>query len=135
MMLSKEQIIAILVVLVVVLLCLKLIKGLLKWCIIAGVVCIGLVYFNIATPKQIHNIAGQIADKGVESYQKIADNSENIRIKDNKIQIRVDAGKWLSIDKLGKIVSNKQKELIVTYKGKEYKVTDKNVKKLLESFQ
>lgn len=135
MMLSKEQIIAILVVLVVVLLCLKLIKGLLKWCIIAGVVCIGLVYFNIATPKQIQDIAGQIADKGVESYQKIADNSENIRIKDNKIQIKVDTGKWLSIDKLGKIVSNKQNELIVTYKGKEYKITDKNVKKLLESFQ
>lgn len=125
----------ILVVVVVVLLCLKLIKGLLKWCIIAGAVCIGLVYFNIATPKQIQDIAGQIADKGVESYQKIADASNNIRIKDNKLQIKIDAEKWVSIDKLGKIVSNKQKELVVTYKGKEYIITDKNVKKLLESFQ
>lgn len=127
--------IMILVVVVVVLLCLKLIKGLLKWCIIAGAVCIGLVYFNIATPKQIQDIAGQIADKGVESYQKIADASNNIRIKDNKLQIKIDAEKWVSIDKLGKIVSNKQKELVVTYKGKEYIITDKNVKKLLESFQ
>lgn len=132
---SKEQMIMILVVVVVVLLCLKLIKGLLKWCIIAGAVCIGLVYFNIATPKQIQDIAGQIADKGVESYQKIADASNNIRIKDNKLQIKIDAEKWVSIDKLGKIVSNKQKELVVTYKGKEYIITDKNVKKLLESFQ
>lgn len=132
---SKEQMIMILVVVVVVLLCLKLIKGLLKWCIIAGAVCIGLVYFNIATPKQIQDIAGQIADKGVESYQKIADASDNIRIKDNKLQIKIDAEKWVSIDKLGKIVSNKQKELVVTYKGKEYIITDKNVKKLLESFQ
>lgn len=134
-MMSKEQMIMILVVVVVVLLCLKLIKGLLKWCIIAGAVCIGLVYFNIATPKQIQDIAGQIADKGVESYQKIADASNNIRIKDNKLQIKIDAEKWVSIDKLGKIVSNKQKELVVTYKGKEYIITDKNVKKLLESFQ
>lgn len=132
---SKEQMIMILVVVVVVLLCLKLIKGLLKWCIIAGAVCIGLVYFNIATPKQIQDIAGQIEDKGVESYQKIADASNNIRIKDNKLQIKIDAEKWVSIDKLGKIVSNKQKELVVTYKGKEYIITDKNVKKLLESFQ
>lgn len=132
---SKEQMIAILVVVLVVLLCFKLIKGLLKWCIIAGAVCIGLVYFNIATPQQIQDIASQIQDKGIESYQSIAQASENIRIKDNKIQVKVDAGKWLSVDKLEDITKGKEKELIVTYKGKEYQIMDKNVKKLLESFQ
>lgn len=131
---SKEQMIAILVVVVVVLVCLASIKNLLKWAIIAGAVCIGLVYFNIATPKQIHDVAGQIKDKGVEAYQSIASTSENIRIKNDKLQIKVNADKWVSVDKLDSI-ANKKKELVVSYQGKEYKITDKEVKKLLESFQ
>lgn len=132
---TQQQIITIVIVVVVVLISLALLKSILKWIIAVGAICIGLVYFGIATPKQIQDVASQIKNQGIETYQKIAETSENIRIKDNKLQVKVDAGKWLNMNELDSIVKDTSKELVVTFDGKKYKVTDKSVKDLIESFK
>lgn len=133
--LTNNQVICLLVVLLVVILILKMIKGIIKWILFAVVLCCGLVYFGLATPKQIQDVSKQIANQGIQTYQKIADTSENIRIKDNKIQVKVDTGKWLNLDKLNSIIKSTDKEIIVIFDGKQYKITDKKVKELIESFR
>lgn len=132
---TQAQIITIVIVVLVVLISLALLKSILRWFIAVGAICIGLVYFGIATPKQIQDVASQIKNQGIETYQKIAETSENIRIKDNKLQVKVDAGKWLNMNELDSIIKDTDKELVVTFDGKKYKITDKNVKDLIKSFK
>lgn len=132
---TQAQIITIVIVVLVVLISLALLKSILRWFIVVGAICIGLVYFGIATPKQIQDVASQIKNQGIETYQKIAETSENIRIKDNKLQVKVDTGKWLNMNELDSIIKDTDKELVVTFDGKKYKITDKNVKDLIKSFK
>lgn len=132
---TQAQIITIVIVVLVVLISLALLKSILRWFIAVGAICIGLVYFGIATPKQIQDVASQIKNQGIETYQKIAETSENISIKDNKLQVKVDAGKWLNMNELDSIVKDTSKELVVTFDGKKYTITDKNVKDLIKSFK
>lgn len=132
---TQAQIITIVIVVLVVLISLALLKSILRWFIAVGAICIGLVYFGIATPKQIQDVASQIKNQGIETYQKIAETSENIRIKDNKLQVKVDTGKWLNMNELDSIIKDTDKELVVTFDGKKYKITDKNVKDLIKSFK
>ena len=132
---TSNQIIAIVVVLAVILVSLKIIKGILKWVVTIGAICIGLVYFGLATPQQIQDVSKQIANKGIETYEKVADASENIRIKDNKLEIKIDSKKWVDISKLKSVVKETDKGLVVNIDGKKYTITDKEVKRLIKSFQ
>lgn len=135
MSITSNQIIAIVVVLAVILVSLKVIKGILKWVITIGALCIGLVYFGLATPQQIQDVSKQIANKGIETYAKIAETSDNIRIKDNKLEIKIDSKKWVDLSKLKSVVKETDKGLVVNIDGKKYTITDKEVKKLIKSFQ
>ena len=128
------QIIAVILCIVVVGIAWKFIKGLLKTAIMIVVVCVALVYFGIASPEQITDVAGTIKEYGVETYQKFADASENIKVAEGSIQINL-GDKWVDISEIGSMVSGAKDTVTVNVNGESYTIEDSQVLELLDQFK
>lgn len=130
---TLSQALAIVVTIAAVLLVMKLVKKTLKLVFTVVAVCICLVYFNIASPSQIKDVASQVASMGVASYQTIANSSKDIRIEGSSIQVNI-ADNWVDISDITSIVGGDSGKATVVVNGQSFVVEDTAVISLLKSF-
>lgn len=108
--------------------------------IVITLICLAgiLICINILAPDKV-KMAGEYI-QSVSKVTKLAENSENIRIKKEKdgklkssgVQIKVNK-KWYSIDDINRIEENaKTGNLSITIKDKRYKLEDKTIKEMLK---
>lgn len=131
---TLSQIITFVIVVTAILLVLKFIKGIVKVFISIALVCIMLVQFGIASPTQLKDIAGTIADKGIETYQVMANASENIKLDGDTIKINIGENNWINVSDIKSYVKSDEGVISITVGKETYAITDENVIKLIESF-
>lgn len=132
--LTLSQLVTIIIAIVVVLFALKVLKGALKLVISVLAICICLVHYGIASPTQIKDTAGIIAEKGISTYTKIADASDNIRIKGKSIELKIN-DTWVDISKVNSFIEASNGVATVIVDGVGYPVDDSNIVSLLKTFK
>lgn len=130
---TRSQLLAIVLCIVAVLVVLKVLKGIIKTVVVAGVVCVALVHFGIASPQQLKDVALQIQEKGVQAYNALADASENIKLDGSSIMVKID-GKWVDVTDISSIIPTSM-GASVNVNGEDVAVADEVVVELLDSFR
>lgn len=124
------------IAIIAVLMVLKAIKSAVKYAVIIGVACFALVYFGVASPQQLTDIAAQIRDTGIEQYQRFSQASENIKIEGGKIYIKLSDGTWLDATDVNAMVKGGVSgEFTIMSNGESYTMFDSDVFEMLESFK
>lgn len=130
---TLSQLVVIIIAIAVVLIALKVIKTAMRAVVCVVAVCFCLVYFNIASPDQLKDVAGQIASAGVSGYQTVIDSSQNIKWEDNSIKVNVE-GKWINASDIESIVGGDSGKATIVANGNTYVVDDSAVIQLLKMF-
>lgn len=130
---TVSQLISILVTVIIVCIILTVVKKAIKTVLCIGVVCACLVYFGIASPAQIKDVASKVTEAGIESYQSIAEKSKNIKIEDSTIKVCID-DKWFDVADITSIVGDGSGNATVSVDGETHVTNDSVVIELLKSF-
>lgn len=131
---TLSQVLAVIGALVIISLAIKFIKGVFRTIIVIVALCVGLVYYGIASPTQIKDTAKIIADNGISAYTKVANSSENIRINDKTLEIMIE-GKWYNIASISSIVQTDEGVATVNIEGEDFIISDSKIISLLKSFK
>lgn len=117
---------------VALILVLSLMKKAIKWVIGVAVLLICGVWIGVLSPQQAIDTVTAIKDRGMATYQRLADASQNIKIQGESISIRIN-DTWLDLNAVNsfKVDGDTVK---VEIGGNSYSVTDKNIAKLFETF-
>ena len=127
---TLSQVLIIIVGIIVCALCVKLIKGICKYGIIFGLVCLVLIELNITSPTDLGNLANIIKESGIEAYQSYVEQSENLKIEDDKLMVLV-KDKWIDITDIDTMVDSVEGKTIVV-DGESFVIADKTVNALLD---
>ena len=127
------QAIAMVLTILAVVFILSVFKKAMKMVFTVIVVCVCLVYFNIASPAQIKDAATQIASAGIASYQALADSSKNIRLEGGSIQVNVD-DTWVDISEVTSIIGGDSGKATVVVGGESFVIDDSALIELIKSF-
>lgn len=136
--LTVKQLISIIGVIIIILLIFILLKTLIKFILIGGIILVIGVYLGLISPIQARNISTQITANGIEQYQKYIKASDNIRAVTDKntkkkgIEIRVN-DEWVNIDKIDSVV-NGDGLLTIIIDGKYYVINDPKMIELIKQF-
>lgn len=130
---TQSQLIVGIVSLIVILFVLAFVKKIAKVLCTIAIVCVALVYFGIASPAQIKDVASSIQKTGIEYYEKIAEASENVKIKDGSVSVKIE-GKWVKVESIDGVVQGKEGVLTVLINGESYAVDDLDVINVLKTF-
>lgn len=131
---TTSQIVTFVIVVLAIVLVLCFMKSIVKLFISVILVGIMLVQFGIASPTQLKDIADTISSKGIETYQVLANASENIKLEDNTIKIKIGDDNWIDVTDIKSYVKSDEGVISITVGKETYAITDENVIKLIESF-
>lgn len=117
---------------VALILVLSLMKKAIKWVIGVAVLLICGVWIGVLSPQQAIDTVTAIKDRGMATYQRLADASQNIKIQGESISIRIN-DTWFDLNAVNsfKVDGDTVK---VEIGGNSYSVTDKTIAKLFETF-
>ena len=130
---TLSQLLAVVCTMVVVSFALTFLKKIMRTIVVIAAVCFGLIHFGLASPTQIKDVAQTIAENGIATYTKIANSSENIRIKDNSLEIFIE-GHWYNLASISSMVQTSDGVATVNIEGEDYVISDPSVVSLLKSF-
>lgn len=123
------------VAIVGVLLIMKMVKKAFKWALIVAVACVMLVHYNVASPQQLRDVAGQIAEKGVDTYRSFANASQNVKIQGGSVYLRLDDNNWVNVTDISSIIGGGEKDMTVVVGGQTYTISDDIAQDLLNSLK
>lgn len=129
---TLSQVVAVLICIIAVSFILKKLKGIIKAVLSVVIIAVAAIYFGIATPEQIKSIADKVAEVGVETYQKFAEVSENIKVEEGSIKICV-GEQWVDVKDIASTVTDNEGKMSITVDGKDLIVDDEKVTELLNS--
>ena len=131
---TQNQIICVILSIVVVILILLFVKKIVKVVLTVGVIISALVYFGVASPEQIGDVAAIVSDKGQKAFTQISETSNNVKFDNSNgldIQVRIN-DKWISVNDIKSFVKSKNGVYTVTVDGKSYSVSDDSIKQVLD---
>jgi hypothetical protein len=131
---TLSQIIIFVVAVLAVSIVLSLLKNLIGIIVSVAITAFLLVNLNIMSPTQLQDVSSIVAKSGVEAYQKVAEASDNIKIKDSTILIKVDDS-WIDLSDVDSVVSTAGDKLTIIADGQTYLTDDNNIINLLKQFQ
>ena len=131
---TLSQLIAIFVTISIVLIVLKIFKGVVKAAFTVGIICFFLVYMGVASPTQIKDAASVIASKGLDAYTKVVEASENIKFSGNSISLRIEDS-WFDISEVSSLVMIDDGVATVIINEETYIVDDPTIISLLKTFK
>ena len=128
------QVIVAIVAVVLVAICWKVLKGLVKGAITLGVAVFCLFYFGITTPEQLKDTAEILKEKGSSYYEQMAELSENVKVQDRNIEICVN-GTWINVLDIDKVSEGVDGIMTLIVDGESYTVDDETVTNLINEFK
>ena len=131
---TQNQIICVILSIVAVILILLFVKKIVKVVLTEGVIISALVYFGVASPEQIGDVAAIVSDKGQKAFTQISETSNNVKFDNSNgldIQVRIN-DKWISVNDIKSFVKSKNGVYTVTVDGKSYSVSDDSIKQVLD---
>lgn len=131
---TQNQIICVILSIVAVILILLFVKKIVKVVLTVGVIISALVYFGVASPEQIGDVAAIVSDKGQKAFTQISETSKNVKFDNSNgldIQVRIN-DKWINVNDIKSFVKSKNGVYTVTVDGKSYSVSDDSIKQVLD---
>ena len=131
---TQNQIICVILSIVAVILILLFVKKIVKVVLTVGVIISALVYFGVASPEQIGDVAAIVSDKGQKAFTQISETSNNVKFDNSNgldIQVRIN-DKWINVNDIKSFVKSKNGVYTVTVDGKSYSVSDDSIKQVLD---
>lgn len=96
---------------------------------VVGAAC----YVGVVSPEQVKDVSAKIAQNGIETYEKIASASENIKIEKDSISIRVD-NEWYNLSEVTRFVKTAGDKMSIFIDGNQHVVDDIDLIKLISDF-
>ena len=131
---TLNQLLGVVIAILAIILVLKLIKGLLKTGLVIGIVCFAVIYFGLASPRQLKDVANQIAEQGAAVYEQYQEASEYIKYEDNKVYISPDKTTWIDVSDIKSTVKGTLDSISVVTSEGTYVFKDSKVMELIETF-
>lgn len=131
--LATSQIVVIIVAIIGILLVLGLAKKTMKIILTLAILIIGGISVGILSPKQVIDTAQVIKDKGIETYEKFASASDNIKVSGDSLMVRM-GDTWVDLNAINNFDINGN-TVSVNVGGNTYQVTDETVAKLFQTFK
>ena len=131
---TLSQLVVCIIGLLVVGFALKVLKGIFRTIMEIVAICVVLIHYGIASPTQLADIAGQIKDKGIESYQSFASMSDNIKIEDSDVQIKLNDN-WVSVSDITSFIQGDNGVVTVVVDDETITIEDEAVLSLLNTFK
>ena len=130
---ATSQIVVIIVAIIGILLVLGLAKKTMKIILTLAILVIGGISVGILSPKQVIDTAQVIKDKGIETYEKFASASDNIKVSGDSLMVRM-GDTWVDLNAINNFDINGN-TVSVNVGGNTYQVTDETVAKLFQTFK
>lgn len=130
---ATSQIVVIIVAIIGILLVLGLAKKTLKIVLTLAILVIGGISFGVLSPSQVIDTASAIKERGIETYEKFASASDNIKVDGDSLMVRM-GDTWIDLNAINNFDINGN-TVSVTVGGNTYSVTDENVAKLFQTFK
>lgn len=130
---ATSQIVVIIVAIIGILLVLGLAKKTMKIILTLAIFVIGGISVGILSPKQVIDTAQVIKDKGIETYEKFASASDNIKVSGDSLMVRM-GDTWVDLNAINNFDINGN-TVSVNVGGNTYQVTDEAVAKLFQTFK
>lgn len=130
---ATSQIVVIIVAIIGILLVLGLAKKTMKIILTLAILIIGGISVGILSPKQVIDTAQVIKDKGIETYEKFASASDNIKVSGDSLMVRM-GDTWVDLNAINNFDINGN-TVSVNVGGNTYQVTDETVAKLFQTFK
>lgn len=126
-----SQVIVAVIAIVACIIVFSMVKKAIKWLFIVAILLIGGVAFGFLTPEQAINTANAIKNKGIATYEKLADASQNIRVDGESISIRIQ-DTWFDLNAVNSYEVNGD-TVKISVGGNDYTVTDNTIAKLFNT--
>ena len=104
-----------------------------KIILILAILVFGGISVGILSPKQVIDTAQVIKDKGIETYEKFASASDNIKVSGDSLMVRM-GDTWVDLNAINNFDINGN-TVSVNVGGNTYQVTDEAVAKLFQTFK
>lgn len=130
---ATSQIVVIIVAIIGILLVLGLAKKTMKIILTLVILVFGGISVGILSPKQVIDTAQVIKDKGIETYEKFASASDNIKVSGDSLMVRM-GDTWVDLNAINNFDINGN-TVSVNVGGNTYQVTDETVAKLFQTFK
>lgn len=130
---ATSQIVVIIVAIIGILLVLGLAKKTMKIILTLVILVFGGISVGILSPKQVIDTAQVIKDKGIETYEKFASASDNIKVSGDSLMVRM-GDTWVDLNAINNFDINGN-TVSVNVGGNTYQVTDEAVAKLFQTFK
>ena len=130
---TSSQIAVIVVGIIALILVLSLVKKAAKWVISTVILLVFGVWVGLLSPQQAIDTATAIKDKGIVTYQRLADASQNIKVDGENISVRI-KDTWFDLNAVNSyhIEENSVK---LSVGGNSYTVTDENIVRLFKTLE
>lgn len=130
---ATSQIVVIIVAIIGILLVLGLAKKTMKIILTLAILVFGGISVGLLSPKQVIDTAQVIKDKGIETYEKFASASDNIKVSGDSLMVRM-GDTWVDLNAINNFDINGN-TVSVNVGGNTYQVTDETVAKLFQTFK
>ena len=131
---TLSQLVIILIAILAVCLVFKFIKGIVKTVVAIGIACFALVYFGLASPDQLKDVANQIASQGTAIYEQYQEVSDYIKYQDGVLYVSPDKQMWIDVTTIKTIVRGNGDTLSVVTDEGTYALTDNKAIEMIETF-
>lgn len=131
---TLSQLIGFIILVIIVTFILKFVKKSFK-IILLAICCVSVAcYMGVVSPEQVKDVSMQIAQNGVETYDKFAKMSDSIKIEDGDILIKIQDD-WLSLSDVDKFMKTAGDKVAVFIDDAQYVIDDAGIIDLLTEFQ
>lgn len=130
---TSSQIAVIVIGIIALILVLSLVKKAVKWVISTVILLVFGVWVGLLSPQQAIDTATAIKGKGIATYQRLADASQNIKVDGENISVRI-KDTWFDLNAVNSynIDGNSVK---LSVGGNSYTVTDENIVRLFKTLE
>lgn len=130
---TSSQIAVIVIGIIALILVLSLVKKAVKWVISTVILLVFGVWVGLLSPQQAIDTATAIKDKGIATYQRLADASQNIKVDGENISVRI-KDTWFDLNAVNSYhIDGNSVRLSVG--GNSYTVTDENIVRLFKTLE
>ena len=131
---TLSQLVITLIALLAVCLVLKFIKGIVKTVVAIGIACFALVYFGLASPDQLKDVASQIASQGAAVYEQYQAASEYIKYEGGTLYVSPDKQTWLDVTAIKSVVKGNDETMSIVTDDGTYALTDNKAIEMIKTF-
>lgn len=133
-MFSSNDIIAVVIGIVAILIVLSLIKGIVKFIITVVVIILAGLY--IFMPSKLNSVTDLAKSEAFSKVQEVVNNSDTVKMgkdsnNDTTISIKI-ADKWFNTNEIKDVVSISDDKCVLNINGERYEVTDKQIIKVIK---